>query len=387
MKHLKYAPLLICILLSYSLPAQAYPDFIGYGYSSCITCHNNGLGGGSLSDYGRALFATEISARDIYPDKMEEEEIGAKSGFLGSTQLPWWVRPGAKYRGLWLKRALGAETSPEMWINMQLDLNLNFYLDKKQDIAIITTPSYISKEGGGYYSKTDTIFMKEYYLRYKVSKNWWAYLGQMDIAYGIRQIDHTMVSRAPIGLGMYSQSMGAIVHVTYPEWDLALNAFVGNAAQEDELKQKGFSLTGEYQIVEKFKIGASLLNSESDQLKYNLMAITTRMGLSKGTSVMAEAGLKEITTVSTGDKKLGSYAYVQSLVNIRRGYNFLSVIENSKSDIQNSSTEILKWSFGALLFPLPRSEVRMMLTNGKAFDDSTANEDVWALQGQIHVSY
>lgn len=387
MKHLKFAPLLICILLSYSLPAQAYPDFIGYGYSSCITCHNNGLGGGSLSDYGRALYATEISARSVYPDKMDEEEIGAKSGFLGSTQLPWWVRPGAKYRGLWLKRALGAETSPEVWINMQLDLNLNFFLDKKQDFAIITTPSYISKEGGGYYGKQDTIFMKEYYLRYKISKNWWAYLGQMDIAYGIRQIDHTMVSRAPIGLGMYSQSTGAIVHVTYPDWDLALNGFVGNAAQEDELKQKGFSVTGEYQIVEKFKLGASVLNSESEQVKYNLMAITARMGLSKGTSVIAEAGLKEITTVSTGDKKVGTYGYVQSMVNISRGYNLLSVIENSKSDIENSSTEILKWSFGALLFPLPRSEFRMMLTNGKAFDDSTANEDVWAFQGQIHVSY
>lgn len=373
--------------MSYSLPAQAYPDFIGYGYSSCITCHNNGLGGGSLSDYGRALYATEISARDVYSAKTDEEEIGAQSGFLGSTQLPWWIRPGAKYRGLWLKRALGAESSPEMWINMQLDLNLNFFLDKKQDIAIITTPSYISKEGNGYYGKQDTIFMKEYYLRYKINKNWWAYLGQMDIAYGIRQIDHTMVSRSPIGLGMYSQSMGGIVHVTYPDWDLALNAFVGNAAQEDELKQKGFSLTGEYQIVEKFKIGASALSSESDQQKYNLAAFTTRMGLSKGTSVIAEAGLKEITAVSTGTKTLGSYAYVQTLVNIARGYNLLSVIENSKSDIEKSSTENLKWSLGALLFPLPRSEFRMMLTNQKAFDDSSANPDYWFFQGQIHVSY
>jgi hypothetical protein len=111
------------------------------------------------------------------------------------------------------------------------------------------------------------------------------------------------------------------------------------------------------------------------------------MGLSKGTSVLAEAGLKEITTVSTGDKKLGSYAYVQTMVNLRRGYNLLSVIENSKSDIEKSSTEILKWSFGALMFPLPRTEFRVMLTNGKAFDDSSANEDVWAFQSQIHLSY
>jgi len=97
--------------------------------------------------------------------------------------------------------------------------------------------------------------------------------------------------------------------------------------------------------------------------------------------------LKEITAVSTGDKKLGSYAYVQTLVNITRGYNLLSVIENSKNDIEKSSTENLKWSFGALLFPLPRSEFRLMATNGKFFDDSVASDDTWTLQGQIHVSY
>lgn len=388
MTHLKIAPLFIGLLISYiSLPAQAYPDFIGYGYSSCITCHNNGLGGGSLNDYGRALFATEITARDVYSDKTEEEEIGAQSGFLGSTQMPWWVRPGAKYRGLWLKRGLNSELTTETWYNMQLDLNLNFFLDKKQDIAIITTPSYIAHEGGGYYGKPNTIFMKEYYVRYKGNKNLWVYLGQMDIAYGIRQIDHTMVSRNPIGLGMYSQSLGGIVHFTYPTWDIALNVFGGNAAQEDELKQKGYSAVGEYQFVEKIKIGASFLSSESDTTKYNLMALTTRMGLSKGTSVMAEAGLKEITPVATGVKKLGSYAYVQSLVNLRRGYNFLSVIETSKQDIEVSSTEMLKWSFGAMLFPLPRTEMRLMFTNGKAFDDSAANEDSWAFQGQLHLSY
>jgi hypothetical protein len=386
-KHIKIVTIFIGFSLYYSQPAQAYPDFIGYGYSSCATCHNNSLGGGSLSDYGRALFATEIAARDVYPAKMEEEEVGAKSGFLGSTPMPWWIRPGAKYRGLWLKRALGAESSPEQWINMQMDLNLNFFLDKKQDFMLITTPSYIAHEGGGYYGKQNTIFMKEYYLRYKVSKTLWAYLGQMDIAYGIRQIDHTMVSRSPLGLGMYSQSVGGILHFTYPSWDIAVNAFVGNSAQEDELKQKGYSMTGEYQPEEKIKIGGSILTSESDQFKYNLVAFTTRLGISKGTSVLAEAGLKEITTVSTGDAKLGSYAYVQTLVNFRRGYNLLSVIETTKSDIKSSSTEILRWSIGALLFPLPRSEFRMMLSNGKAFDDTSANEDSWALQGQIHVSY
>ena len=42
---------------------HAYPEFIGYGYGSCLTCHYNGAGGGPLSDYGRSLFAVEIAAK------------------------------------------------------------------------------------------------------------------------------------------------------------------------------------------------------------------------------------------------------------------------------------------------------------------------------------
>ncbi|MBC7464797.1 MAG: hypothetical protein H7256_02295, partial [Bdellovibrio sp.] len=38
--------------------ANAYPDFISYGYRTCITCHYNGQGGGALNDYGRAVWAS-----------------------------------------------------------------------------------------------------------------------------------------------------------------------------------------------------------------------------------------------------------------------------------------------------------------------------------------
>lgn len=372
-------------IFSYTQVSHAYPDFIGYGYSSCITCHFNGLGSGALNDYGRALFAQEITARDVFPKSMEDEEIAAMSGFLGSKPLPWWIRPGIKYRGLWLQQGLGTDQRMERFINMQADVNLNFILNKKQDYVAVLTPSYTALEP--YYGKQNTWFMKEYYLRVKITNNYWLYLGQMDKAYGVRQIDHSAYSRSGLGLDQYSQSTGAILHITYSDWDVALNGFVGNAAQEDPDKQKGFSATGEYQVYEKFKVGASVLSSESDVRKYNLAGVQTRMGLTKGSSLIAEAGLKEITTKATAIKQLGSYAYVQTLINFRRGYNLLSTIEQSRADIEKSSTEMMKWSFGALLFPVPRSELRLMFVNGKAYDETVAIQDSWAFQAQYHLSY
>lgn len=366
--------------------AQAYPDFIAYGYSSCITCHYNGHGGGALNDYGRALYATEVTARDIYSKSTDEEEIAAQSGLLGSTPLPWWIRPGIKYRGLWLKTNPGSNATVERYINMQNDINLALFFDKKQALTFVATESYTGLED--YYGKTNTWFAKEYYLRWKQSNNFWFYLGQMDKVFGIRNVDHTAVNRGVLSLGQFDQSQGIVAHFTYPDWDIAANIFFGNSAQENADKQKGFSIAGEKEIYENFKMGGSYLSSENDFTRWKLLALTTRMGLSKGSSVMAEFGLKEKTAISTNaDAQLGSYVLIETLVNLRRGYNFLSVLEYSKSDIKKSSSENMRWSLGALFFPVPRLEFRMMAVNGKTNAETTGTEDAWALQGQVHVAY
>lgn len=375
-------------------PAFAYPDFIGYGYSSCITCHYNGQGGGALTDYGRALFATEITARDMFPKSMSEEDIVAKSGFLGSKPLPWWVRPGIKYRGLWFQNSPGSkESQSEKFYNMQADLNLNFLFDKKQKYALITTAAYTvyPRQFGTGSPETQPPywFAKEYYLRYQYSKNLWIYLGQLDKVFGIRQVDHTAVSRFALGLGQFDQSQGAIVHWTYPNWDVAVNAFIGNGAEKSAYKQKGASVSGEYEVAEKFKLGASVLGSKSDRAEWKRVAIHSRLGLSKGSALLAEGGLFENKQLTSGalPATTGAYAILQSMAFLRRGYNLLSVIQYSKADIKSSGAERTSWSIGALTFPLPRTEFRLMAVNGKTYDENSGTVDNWQLQSQLHISW
>lgn len=375
-------------MLFNSQEAIAYPDFIGYSYSSCITCHYNGLGGGALNDYGRALFATEITARDVYSQGTDEETIAAQSGFLGTTKLPWWFRPGIKYRGLWYKVNPGNSQTIEKYVNMQEDINLNFFADKKQNVALITTIS----NADAYPPHADVQqwqwYAKEYYLRWKMNNNLWVYAGQMDKAYGIRNVDHTAVNRSPITMGQFDQSMGLIVHFTYPTWDIAANAFFGNSYDKDPVKQKGASIVGEYQLFENFKIGGSALHSENDSVQWDLAAFTSRVGISKGTAVLAEIGFKQRKDKITGaDPTLGTYAWIESLVLIRRGYNLLTAIEASKNDLSKASAENLKYSFGAMMFPIPRTEIRLMAVNGKTYEDGAGQYDTWTLQSQLHISY
>lgn len=390
--HFNYVKHIICfLLLIFSLyspqKAEAYPNFIGYSYSTCITCHFNGNGGGALTDYGRALYAGEISARNPFvSSKISEEDIAAGSGFLGSQPLPWWVRPGIKYRGLWLKMNPGSKSDLERFINMQNDINLTFFADKKQRFTVVTTTSYTGKEA--YYDKTYSWFFKEYYVRWKQSNSFWIYVGQLDKVFGLRTADHSAVNRKALTLGQFDQSQGIVTHFTNPDWDIAVNGFLGNGAEETHNKQKGLSVSGEYQMNERLKLGGSFLTSSSDTAKWNLLAFTTRMGLTKASSLMTEIGLREKTDkVANTKAQLGQYALVETYVNLTRGYNILSTIEYNKNDIKENSPATTRWSFGALMFPLPRLELRMMATNGRAYLESSGTQDAWTLQGQVHVSY
>src|SRR5690606_8128588 len=88
-------------LMTLFFPAvtYAYPEFIGYKYTSCVTCHYNSHGNGPLNDYGRALWSSEIAGR-LFSGNKTAEELGQSSGFLGKQKMWWSLRPSIKAREL-----------------------------------------------------------------------------------------------------------------------------------------------------------------------------------------------------------------------------------------------------------------------------------------------
>lgn len=282
----------------------------------------------------------------------------------------------------------GSNQQVDRFINMQTDLNMNFFFDKNQKVTFVSTATYADRYPPFPDVERWSIFAKEYYLRWKIGSAYWLSVGQMDKTFGIRDADHTAVHRKALRLGQYDQSQGAVFHIAYPEWDVAFNYFTGNAKDIKTDKQAGFAVTGEYQLEKDVKIGASALNSSSETIDWKLLSMHTRIGLAKGSAVLAEAGLKEkkVKALTTKTPQ-GAYMWVSSLINLRRGYNVLSNIEFSRNDINQTSDENYRWSLGALMFPHPHTEVRVMAINGKTFSEGGASEDSWQLQSQLHLSY
>lgn len=382
-------------ILCFSSLTHAYPQFIGYGYSSCLTCHVNGHGSGPLNDYGRALWSAEIASQALYPKKMTDEDIANQSGFLGSVELPYWVRPHIKYRGLNLRRNVGHATQDTTkFYQMQADAGLTLQADPiGKYVAVITYGNVNPPDDYGSGTQgIKRILAKEYYVRVEAMKSWWIYAGLMDKVFGIRNIDHTSFQRTFQGFNNrnnsdegIAQSLGVIVHKIEETWELSGNYFAGHPNDDEEYKQKGFSMMGEIDTGDKKRLGVSILSSRGDRLKKDLAAIHYRQALSKGSSLMFEYGF--IQDEPTGFAKTnGSYNLLEGMVLLTRGYNFKVNIERYNKEFKASEPDTWKWAAGLLMFPAPRLELRAEIINMRSFSNQRAPDDSWAAQGQIHVS-
>lgn len=378
------------IVFLFSAQAWAYPDFISYGYNTCISCHFNSHGYGPLTDYGRALFSQEIAARNFWtPKSVADEEIAEKSGFVPGVELPYWVRPGIKYRGLYLKNNPGSVTESERWIRMQRDFNLVLSADEGYRTVLVGNIGLLH-EPEDYYDdgKEKTTVSREYYIRFFPLKKLLFSAGLMDIAYGIRTGDHTSVSRGALGLGQDDQVHGVLTQWFENSWDATLHVFAGNLHRDEAVQRKGFSVQTEYLTSEFNKVGFSILQSQTETTKSSRVAIHNRHGISKapGSSLIVEVGLKQDETEGS-DKQEGAYFMGQTIIHLTRGYNLISGLERFQDSLGSSTNEFSRWTLGFLLFPLQRTELRLTMVQGKLYSPTFANNDFTQFQGQIHVSW
>src|SRR6185312_6048481 len=258
--------------------AQAYPEFIAYGYSSCLTCHFNGEGGGPLNDYGRALWSAEIASRLLYPKSMSDEDIGNQSGFLGSKELPYWIRPHIKYRGMDMVQNVRTHQQSSKYYQMQTDVGATFQDPVGKYLATITfgnVPSpneYALGQGG-----IQHMLPREYYVRVEPIKTWWVYAGLLDKVYGLRNVDHSSLQRTHQGFNVHSDSLDGIdssqsiiIHKVTEKWEVAADAFFGNPQDSADYRQTGYSSMGEVEVGENKRLGASVMSAKSTKLKKDM---------------------------------------------------------------------------------------------------------------------
>lgn len=373
------------ILLALPQDVMAYADFIGYGYRSCQVCHVSGAGGGMLTDYGRALFATEIAAKPPWLN-VDDEKLGEYSNFLGKTQFPWWVRLGMKYRALTIESNPGSSAATNRYYNMQNDVNMAFFFDKKQTLSFVGTIGYaesaLSISPNTFWSNDQYLFSREYYLKYKINREFTLYAGMLDKSFGIRTPDHTANNRYPLGLGQNDQVHGVMLHNATGKSDMFAHIWYGNAQAEELYRMTGGSFMYEYDLGNMLALGGEVLHESNDSRKRTVLAVHAKKGFGHGNSLMGELGYREF---ESNQKAASAYMWTQGHLKIVRGLFIESTGEYSKDDIE-SVPERFKWTLGFLWFPMQRVEIRAAARQMKSLNTTTVERDQWYYLTQIHLS-
>lgn len=371
------------------MPAHAYPEFIGFGYRSCMVCHESGSGGGALTDYARGVYASEIAAN---PLGLDEETSVNISNFLGSVELPWWIRLGLKYRSLTVERFPGSSQKTTLHYNMQNDLNLNLYGNRARTVSLINTISYLDNPLAIAPNKAiagnERVFMKEYFLKYQFAKDWWLQAGFMDKVFGIKTPNHTSVNRAQLGLGQHDQ-----VHSLQFQWartneDLFFQFWTGNLHLPKEDQLKGGSIMFEQKWGSSNAYGLAALYEQKENYTQNIFEVHNKMGFGNGNALLMELGHRQekINLLTSTAQNKTTYVFTQGNLNLTRGLFFLSGLEFSKNDSGGSALELMKWDMGFLAFPIQRLELRFSGVNQKTYNATEAAKDQWIIQSQIHLS-
>src|SRR5690606_15569467 len=123
-----------------------YPGYISYGYNSCAICHYNPQGNGILTDYGRGIAASKVSANLLYDN---DEEAVKHSNFLMSKPLPKWFRMDFDVRTLFLKSDLESDSSNFNFIPMKFDSSVVFQNSSRNLYAVLNAGYYRRKRVDG----------------------------------------------------------------------------------------------------------------------------------------------------------------------------------------------------------------------------------------------
>lgn len=360
----------------------AYPQFIGLGYQSCLTCHYNPLGNGPLTDYGRALGAGEISQKFLRMDK-SDEEVGKNSGFFWTHMENKWFRPSLDYRGLYLRRKLNTETEEGELIHMQADGNLVLKSANARFILVGTIGYAPSTEKTKKQNVEGDWRTREHYAAYR-SDNWGIYGGFMDKAFGIRIEDHTAYSRSVTALTQNDQAHGLLFHLHNSAHDFFLHSFAGNLNQSSRLRQAGNSLLYEYSFTQNIRAGLSLISSKSDFLELSGLTTQGKFAVGKGSSVLTEMGQFTKTSIASNKEITSRYFFMQNQIRFARGFSGFYVLEWLINDIEKRS-KILRLGPGLQFFPEQGIELRFDFYNTRVFSETSVRDDNWDLAGQLHL--
>lgn len=371
----------LCLFTFFQTNAFAYPGNIGFGYSSCLTCHFQPAGGGPINPYARAVQATEFSG-NLFKKSMGQLETFSEfpvKGFSEKLELQ------SSFRGLLLTRDLETPQPSSTWITMQADLAARVHLTPSfQAIGSIGYVPAVRKTPPSSTRFSDYVRSREHYLAFRPEKAWGFYAGFLDPVFGLRIPEHNSFIRSNLLLNINDQVHGVLAHHLRQNSDLYLHLFLGNLYQNARVRPVGFSSQVEFEVTDSVRLGSSVWWSKSDFRERQMVAGHVRAKIGKGSSILFQTTVfRQLLTLQNSELGMADFAQLRLLLS--KGIFGLLTVEHWVPDLKTTPTHFFRLGPTLEYLPFPKLEIRADLLTSKAFDRMGSNPIDLSFQLQTHL--
>jgi hypothetical protein len=382
---------LVVTLLAGNHEARAYSWMIRHGYSSCVPCHVDPSGAGTLSAYGRSIADQVMTMR--FGDA-PADEVATTAGFLwGTVPLPDALALQGDVRYLKLEQKVEGAPALSRGIWMQADLSAALKLGN------FTAGASLGYADEGVLSASLTRAPeKNLVSRY----HWLGYsfldgaltvrAGRLNLPFGLRVIEHTLWARAYTRTSINDdQQYGVAAAYLGEHFRTELMAIAGNLlVHPANYRERGYSALFEWYAAQGLGLGASSLVTYRP-----LDALTLRPTYRQAHGVFARWATPWEPLVFLGEldyslessryvqRKKGLVGFLQADLELVQGFHLLAT-----GELSNVGQGGPPLSWGAWLsyawFPLPHFDVRLDSLYQR-LASSTSSTDVLTFLFQAHV--
>ena len=187
----------------------------------------------------------------------------------------------------------------------------------------------------------------------------------MDIAYGVRLVDHTAFSRRNLGLAQNDQTHGVLFHYMDEKYEIGIHGVLGSLFEESKLRQSGGSIFSEFSLTPNWHLGSSVMMTSSSFKEVNALGVHSRNIIGKKSIILSEIGAKNEKYAAQRSSTTSFYGMIRTQTKFVRGLFFNTGIDHYQSDLSRNGKS-WRYSLGLQLFPIQRVELRFDISTTRS---------------------
>lgn len=339
--------LFIFLFFQLGQKVYAYPENVRHGYVNCTTCHYSPTGGGLTTPYGREL------SRDLMSTWGKEGKEALP--FYGVLSRPPWLDFGGDLRVVQIYRN-NPYLEEAKFIPMQFDAEVAAFF---KNFTAVTTVGFVKKDDGSTYEYE--LGSRRHYLMLRPTKTLAIRAGKFLPNFGLNIPDHIVSTKRNLNFDQGSESYNAELSYIDQKVNIFATGIFGRPDRTRLNKEKGASLSANYAIWNKLKIGGSYFYGKNNRWKRHIWGLSGILGFTQHLYLLSEWDFQKSRSLRSAAStyQWGRFTYNKLGYEFIKGIHTFFAYDMAKTDIKEELSKSYSFGPGLLWYPRPHYELSL----------------------------